>query len=131
MSTWTPDELDRVGAADELQIAPARQNGSLRPGTTIWVVRVGDELYVRSYRGRGGAWFRTAARSHQGRIRTGGVERDVRFEEPDGGSGRRSTRPTGPSTPATRTPTSTRSSATPPPRPPFGSFPADPAPQLT
>jgi hypothetical protein len=85
MSTWTPDELDRVGAADELQIAPARQNGSLRPGTTIWVVRVGDELYVRSYRGRGGAWFRTAARSHQGRIRAGGVERDVRFEEPDGG----------------------------------------------
>ena len=72
MSDWTADELD---------IAPLRPDGSLRPYTTIWVVRVGDGLYARSYRGRGGSWFRHAVQRHQGRIRTGGVERDVTFEE--------------------------------------------------
>jgi hypothetical protein len=83
MTTWTPDELHRIGAADELHIAPSHPDGSLRRYTTIWVVRVGDDLYVRSYRGPGGAWYRTAQASHTGRIRAGGVERDVSFARPD------------------------------------------------
>ncbi len=32
--------------------------------------------------GRGGTWFRRALQRHEGRIRAGGVERDVAFEEP-------------------------------------------------
>jgi len=51
--------------------------------TTIWVVRVGDDLNARSRRGRGGGWFPHALQRHQGRIRAGGTERDVTFEEPD------------------------------------------------
>jgi len=39
--------------------------------------------YVRSYRGRGGSWFRHALQRHEGRIRTGALQRDVIFEEPD------------------------------------------------
>jgi hypothetical protein len=81
MNKWTADELDKVGAADELEMAAQRPDGSLRPYTTIWVVRVGDDLYVRSYRGRDGAWFRSVLRHPEGRIRAGGVERDVAFEE--------------------------------------------------
>ncbi len=81
MNIWTGDELDRIGTADELQIAPLSRDGSLHPYTTIWVVRVGDDLYVRSYRGRGGGWFRHVLHRHQGRIRAGGIERDVTFEE--------------------------------------------------
>jgi hypothetical protein len=81
MSGWTADELDRIGAADELQIAGLRPDASLRPYTTI--VRVGDDLYVRSYRGRGGGWFRHALQRLEGRIRAGGVERDVAFAEPE------------------------------------------------
>src|SRR5512133_3053415 len=54
MSGWTDTELSRIGPADELEIASYRQDGTLRPYTTIWVVRVGDELYVRSWRGRSG-----------------------------------------------------------------------------
>lgn len=79
MTTWTSDELDKIGTAEELEIAPARGDGTLRNPVTIWVVRVDDDLYVRSYRGRGGSWFRAARASHEGRIWAGGVEKDVTF----------------------------------------------------
>jgi hypothetical protein len=82
MSYWTAEELDRIGAADELEIAALGPDGSLRPFTTIWVVRVGDDLYVRSYRGRSGCWFRSVLRRPEGRIRAGGVTHDVAFQEP-------------------------------------------------
>jgi hypothetical protein len=86
MTTWTSDELDRLGAADELQIASLRSDGTLRNRVTIWVVRLGDDLYVRSYRGRDGYWFRGTQLRHEGRIRAGGVEKDVTFvEETDPG----------------------------------------------
>ena len=81
MTDWTTDELDRVGAADELQIAPLRADGTLRTPRPIWVVRHGDGLYIRSFRGAGGAWFRSARRHHEGHIEAGGVDRDVTFAE--------------------------------------------------
>ncbi|HEX3201346.1 MAG TPA: DUF2255 family protein, partial [Actinomycetes bacterium] len=40
MSDWTAEELDTIGAADELEVAALRPDGSLRRFTTIWVVRV-------------------------------------------------------------------------------------------
>ena len=48
---------------------------------TIWVVRVGDDLYVRSVNGRNSAWFRGVQTRHEGHIRAGGVEKDVTFVE--------------------------------------------------
>jgi len=78
-ATWTDDELRRVGAATELQIATRRDDGSLRPYVTIWTVRAGDYLYVRSAYGAGNPWFRRATASGSGRIRAGGIERDVTF----------------------------------------------------
>ena len=81
MSTWTNDELDRIAAADELEIAPVRRDGTLRNPVTVWVVRLGDDLYVRSWRGRTGAWFRGTQVRHEGRIWAGGVEKDVTFVE--------------------------------------------------
>jgi hypothetical protein len=82
MSAWSPDELERIGRATELRVASRRSNGSLRPYVTIWVVGVGDELYVRSAHGPTNGWYRRAKASGAGRIRAGGVEREVSFEEP-------------------------------------------------
>lgn len=79
MSTWASDELKRIGEAEELRITTRRRDGSMRKPVTIWVVRVGDDLYVRSYGGRHGAWFRAAQANHKGRIRAGGVEKEVIF----------------------------------------------------
>lgn len=83
MTIWTPDELDRIAAADELRIQPRRTDGTLRDPVPIWVVRHGDDLYVRSYRGADGAWYRTAQASHDGRIQAGGVTKDVSFVAAD------------------------------------------------
>lgn len=80
-AAWTADELDRIGAADELRIAARRRDGSLRRPVPIWVVRVGDDLYVRSWRGTGGSWYRMARATHEGHISAGGVDRDVSLAE--------------------------------------------------
>jgi hypothetical protein len=81
MATWTSDELDKISAADELEITSARDDGTLRAYVPIWVVRVSEDLYVRSYRGRGAGWFRHVLERHAGRIRAGGIERDVTVAE--------------------------------------------------
>jgi hypothetical protein len=82
MSTWTSDELSRIGAAEELQLASLRRDGTLRPYVTMWVVRAGDDLYVRSAYGPNNLWFRRAKSSGAGHIQAGGLERDVTFAEP-------------------------------------------------
>ncbi len=83
MTAWTTDELERIDAADELEIASLRADGTLRNPTTIWVVRLGGDLYVRSVNGRTGTWFRGAQGRHEARIQTGGVEKDVLLVETD------------------------------------------------
>ena len=82
---WTSGELSRIGQAEELQIASARPDGTMRPFVTIWVVRIEDDLYVRSAFGPSNPWYRRAKASGAGRIRAGGVERDVTFAEPAAG----------------------------------------------
>ena len=81
MATWTSGALDKIGAATELEVAGTREDGSLRRPVTIWVVRDGDDLYVRSYKGNAGAWFRGTQIRHQGHIRAGGVDQDVTFAD--------------------------------------------------
>ncbi|MFE2423204.1 DUF2255 family protein [Streptomyces hokutonensis] len=81
MTVWTNDELTRIEHAEELQMAPARSDGTPRTPVPIWVVRDGDDLYVRSFRGSAGAWYRAARASHEGRIRSGGVDKTVTLVE--------------------------------------------------
>ena len=78
--TWSGSELDQVGGATELHLAARRIDETLSPFTTMWVVRVGGDLYVRSAYGPESTWYRRALRHGRGRIRAGGVERDVVFE---------------------------------------------------
>ncbi|MDQ1572388.1 MAG: hypothetical protein QOF79_3062 [Actinomycetota bacterium] len=85
MTSWTTDELDKIGAADELHVASRRADGTLRPEVTIWAVRVADDLFVRSAHGSDNPWYRRALASGVGRIRAGEVERDVTFEHPSPG----------------------------------------------
>jgi hypothetical protein len=83
MTAWTSDELSKIGAAEELQIASVRRDGTLRDPVTIWVVRHGDDLYVRSVNGRTASWFRSVQDRHEGHIQAGGVDKDVLLVETD------------------------------------------------
>src|SRR4051812_38406048 len=83
MSDWTKDELEAIATADELEIAPLRRDGTPRKPTTIWVVRDGDDLYVRSVRGPDSGWFRGTQERGEGRISAGGIEKDVSFVPAD------------------------------------------------
>jgi hypothetical protein len=82
MTAWTDEELGRIGEAQELQLTSERPDGTLRPYLTMWVVRVEEQLYVRSAHGADNPWFRRAKASGVGRIRAGGLERDVTFADP-------------------------------------------------
>jgi hypothetical protein len=83
MTVWTSDELSKIRAAEELQIASVRRDGTLRKPVTIWVVRHGNDLYVRSVNGRTAAWFRGTQDRHEGHIHAGGVDKDVLLVETD------------------------------------------------
>lgn len=79
---WADDEVAAIGTAGELNLASRLSDGTLRPFVTIWVVRVGDQLYVRSVNGQS-RWLTGAVAAGVGRIRAGGIERDVAFEVAD------------------------------------------------
>ncbi len=84
MTTWTSDELNKIGNAEELRIATLRSDDTLRKSVIIWVVRIGDDLYVRSVNGRTSIWFRGVQTRHEGHILAGGVDKDVTFIEEAG-----------------------------------------------
>jgi hypothetical protein len=79
MSGWTPDELRKISHAEELAIAARSPDGTFSRYVTIWVVRAEDDIYVRSAYGSDNPWYRRAMASGEGRIRAGGVEKDVTF----------------------------------------------------
>ncbi|GAA2490366.1 DUF2255 family protein [Streptomyces longisporus] len=81
MTTWTSDELNRIASSDELEMAPLRRDGTRRTPVPIWVVGDGDALYIRSFRGTDGGWWRTATARHEAQIRSGGVSKDVTLVE--------------------------------------------------
>ena len=88
MSTWTSDELNKIGEAEELEIAPVQLDGTQRKPVTIWVVRQDDDLYVRSVNGRTPPWFRDAQVRHEAHIEAGGLGKDVLLVETDDMNGK-------------------------------------------
>jgi hypothetical protein len=80
-ATWTPGELQRIGAARELQITGRRLDGTLRRWVPVWVVSAGGQVYVRTWYRRETGWFGQVLASHRARIRVPGVEADVAVED--------------------------------------------------
>lgn len=83
MTTWPNDELARIEHAEELRVVSLRRDGSPGSWRTIWVVRVGDDICVRSVNGPTAAWYRGTRARLQGRIQAGGVDKDVTFVDAD------------------------------------------------
>ena len=90
MPGWTSAQLDRVAATKELEIATQRADGTWRSWVPIWVVRVDEELYVRTWYIRDTGWFGGAVATGCARVRVPGVEVTVTIDHIGGGSvGRR------------------------------------------
>ena len=82
---WTEQQLIEIDRTDELQIAPRRADGSLAGPRIVWGVRVGDDVYIRSVRGKSGRWYRTVRDSHEGHVMAGFVDIDVAMADVSAG----------------------------------------------
>jgi len=85
MATWPKDELRRIAEADDLHIAPLREDGVTYGALTwIWSVAVDGALYVRAYNGRKSRWHQAAVRQRAGRVVAAGMTKEVAFEPVEG-----------------------------------------------
>jgi hypothetical protein len=85
MSGWTKEELRKLAAADDLHIAPLREDGkTYGTATWIWSVVVDDSLYVRPYNGEKSSWYQAAVRQKAGRITAAGMTKEVTFAVAEG-----------------------------------------------
>lgn len=85
MSVWSKEELRKIAEADDLHIAPLREDGKIYGTPTwIWSVAVDDALYVRAYNGQESRWYKAVVRQKAGRITAAGMTKEVAFEPVEG-----------------------------------------------
>jgi hypothetical protein len=85
MNIWSKEELSKIAEADDLHIAPFRDDRvTYGTPTWIWSVVVDDDLYVRGYNGQSSRWYQAAVRQKAGRIIAAGMTKEVTFESVDG-----------------------------------------------
>lgn len=77
---WSEQELERIGAAEELEVAVVTPEGGVRKAVPVWVVRVGDQVFVRTWHRRETGWYGRALTSRRARVTVPGVEADVTVE---------------------------------------------------
>ena len=79
-TTWSTGELASFETADEVRLAVRRADGTLRRSVTLWIVRVGGDLYVRSVNGPTASWYRPVQERGEGHLQApadrDGVDRD-------------------------------------------------------
>src|SRR5215469_7697457 len=81
MTTWSKDELRKIGGADDLHISPLREDGkTYGTPTWIWSVVIDDALYVRGYNGQNSRWYKAAVQQKAGRITVAGMTKEVTFK---------------------------------------------------
>ncbi len=85
MNTWLKDELRKIAEADDLHIAPFREDGvTYGTPTWIWSVALDDAFYARAYNGQDSRWYQAALKQKAGRIIAAGMTKEVTFEPVNG-----------------------------------------------
>lgn len=85
MMSWQKNELRRIADADDLHVAPFRDDGeTYGTPTWIWSVAVDDSLYVRAYNGKSSRWYKAAVKQKAGRIIAAGITKEVTFAPAEG-----------------------------------------------
>jgi len=71
--------IDDLAAAREPEVATTMKDGT--PGfVRFWTVRVGDDIYARSFKGPSGAWYTSAIERGRTTLRIDGREIPVTVE---------------------------------------------------
>jgi hypothetical protein len=83
--SWNPSVLAALSDAKEVDVTPIDADGTRRASRTIWSIGVGDELYIRSWKGRSAVWFMDALGTGHGELEVtgGGASQLVTFEAVD------------------------------------------------
>ena len=81
MKTWNIEDAAILSAPDEVQVVTYRRDGRARQPTTIWIVRDGADVFIRSTNGRTAAWFRAAITNRAGQVVARDNVFDVTFTE--------------------------------------------------
>ncbi len=68
----------RLAEVEEIQIETQRSAASPTHRTTIWVVVLGDDIYVRSVRGKAGRWYKEMTANPSGVVHVDGQRIPVR-----------------------------------------------------
>ncbi|MDR7320020.1 MULTISPECIES: DUF2255 family protein [Catenuloplanes] len=85
---WSADDLRRIDAAVELEIAVRRRSDDdPRRWVPIWVVCAGGQVFVRTWYRRDTGWYGQVLRSRRARVRVPGLEADVTVDDVGGGPG--------------------------------------------
>lgn len=80
MGRWNSSDLDRIAETDEIRLATTTSDGTLRTPVIMWTARLGDDLYIRSYKGATAKWYQAAQLNPHGRVFVGQHEIAVAFE---------------------------------------------------
>jgi hypothetical protein len=80
-TSWSSDQLRSLDGARELEITSERADGTLRRWVPVWVVRAGDDVFVRTWFRRTDGWFGHAVKTRRARVRVTGLEVDVVVED--------------------------------------------------
>lgn len=83
MGTWTDEQLASLARAFDIRVAGRRDDGSPHTLVTVWHVVADGALYVRSYRGAAGQWYRGVLRHLEGSISWDGQVAEVRYSHDD------------------------------------------------
>jgi len=76
--SFEPSILSAWERADEIQIETSRGPGTAVHKTTIWIVVVDGQAFVRSVRGPAGRWYRELVAQPQGAVQLDGQRQAVR-----------------------------------------------------
>jgi hypothetical protein len=82
---WPPATTRQLTETAEVDVVvPAPGRPDVR--TPIWIVNVDNDLYIRSWKGKDGIWYRRARQHGTGTIVAAGHQQQVKFravDEPD------------------------------------------------
>ena len=80
LTSWSSEDITRIAATDDLQMAPFRADGATYGTLTwIWSVVVDGRLFVRAWNGTRSRWYQAAIAQNAGRITAAGDTFDVAF----------------------------------------------------